>query len=256
VHLTGVRNFQYRSRNDFTVGYQERDVLLSHLVALDFYVSYFTEGPVGHTFLSFIFDNAPPLSISIETRPEVGEGFAPVASLFKQFERIYVVGDERDIVVLAQPRHWDIKFIRNFMLVLGSVSSIFDFLTFGLLLWVFNATEALFQTGWFMESLATQVLVIFVIRTNGNPLRSRPNPVLAATSLAIVAVAIGLPYTAIGRWFGFVPLPLAFLAVLCAMVVCYPVLAEGTKRWFYRRYPPHGVTRSPILRSQFPLTGN
>jgi hypothetical protein len=98
VHLTGVRNFQYRSRNDFTVGYQERDVLLSHLVALDFYVSYFTEGPVGHTFLSFIFDNAPPLSISIETRPEVGEGFAPVASLFKQFELIYVVGDERDIV--------------------------------------------------------------------------------------------------------------------------------------------------------------
>jgi hypothetical protein len=59
VHLTGVRNFQYRSRNDFTVGYQERDVFLSHLVALDFYVSYFTEGPVGHTFLSFIFDNAP-----------------------------------------------------------------------------------------------------------------------------------------------------------------------------------------------------
>jgi Domain of unknown function (DUF4105) len=98
VHLTGVRNFQYRSRNDFTVGYQERDVLLSHLVALDFYVSYFTEGPVGHTFVSFIFDNAPPLSISIETRPEVGEGFAPIASLFKQFELIYVVGDERDIV--------------------------------------------------------------------------------------------------------------------------------------------------------------
>jgi P-type Mg2+ transporter len=106
-----------------------------------------------------------------------------------------------------------------------------------------------------VESLATQVLVIFVIRTNGNPLRSRPNPVLAATSLAIVAVGIGLPYTAIGRWFGFVPLPLAFLAALCAMVACYLVLAEGVKRWFYRRYPPHGVTRSPILRSQFPLTG-
>jgi Mg2+-importing ATPase len=86
-------------------------------------------------------------------------------------------------------------------------------------------------------------------------LRSRPNPALAATSLAIVAVGIGLPYTAIGRWFGFVPLPLAFLAALCAMVVCYLVLAEGVKRWFYRRYPPHGVTRSPILRSQFPLTG-
>jgi Mg2+-importing ATPase len=163
--------------------------------------------------------------------------------------------DEVDDELLAQPRHWDIKFIRNFMLVLGSVSSIFDFLTFGLLLWVFNATEALFQTGWFMESLSTQVLVIFIIRTRGSPLRSPPNPVLAGTSLAVAAVGILLPYTAIGRWFGFVPLPLAFLAALGAMVVCYLVLAEGVKRWFYHRFPPHGVTHSPILRSQFPLTG-
>lgn len=98
VRITGVRNFDYRSRNDFTVRWEEREVSLSHLTAIDFYVSYFTEGPVGHTFVSFIFDNAPPLSISIETRPEVGEGFAPVASLFKQFELIYVVGEERDIV--------------------------------------------------------------------------------------------------------------------------------------------------------------
>ncbi len=98
VRLTGVRNFDYRSRNDFTARYEEREVRLSHLTGLDFYVSYFSEGPVAHTFLSFVFDNAPPLSISIETRPEVGEGFAPVASLFKQFELIYVVGDERDLV--------------------------------------------------------------------------------------------------------------------------------------------------------------
>jgi len=95
---TGVRNFDYRSRNDFTVRYEEREVRLSHLTGIDFYVSYFTQGPVAHTFLSFIFDDAPPLSISIETRPEVGEGFAPVASLFKQFELIYVVGNERDLV--------------------------------------------------------------------------------------------------------------------------------------------------------------
>ena len=98
VRFTGVRNFDYRSRNDFTVRYEEREVELSHLVALDFYVSYFMEGPVGHTFLSFIFDNAAPVSISIETRPEVGEGFAPIASMFKQFELIYLVGEERDLV--------------------------------------------------------------------------------------------------------------------------------------------------------------
>jgi hypothetical protein len=98
VRITGVRNFEYRSLDDFTPRYEEREVQLSHLTGLDFFVSYWSKGPVGHTFLSFIFDNAPPLSISIETRPEVGEGFNPVASLFKQFELIYVVGDERDLV--------------------------------------------------------------------------------------------------------------------------------------------------------------
>ena len=106
VRITGVRNFDYRGRDDFTVRYDEREVQLSHLTALDFYVSYWSEGPVGHTFLSFIFDNAPPLSISIETRPEVGEGFDPIASLFKQFEWIYVVGKERDLVgVRTNHRH-------------------------------------------------------------------------------------------------------------------------------------------------------
>ena len=98
VHITGVRNFEYRGLNDFTAHYEERDLQLSHMTGLDFFVSYWSEGPVAHTFLSFIFDNAPPLSISIETRPEIGEGFDPVASLFKQFELIYVVGDERDLV--------------------------------------------------------------------------------------------------------------------------------------------------------------
>jgi hypothetical protein len=100
VRFTGVRNFDFRSRDDFTVHYEEREVLLSHLTGIDFYVSYWSEGLVGHTFLSFMFDNAPPLTISIETRPEVGEGFDPLASLFKQFELIYVVGDERDLVGL------------------------------------------------------------------------------------------------------------------------------------------------------------
>jgi hypothetical protein len=98
VRITGVRNFDYRSRDDFTVRYEEREVQLSHLTGIDFYLSFWREGLVGHTFLSFIFDNAPPLSISIETRPEIGEGFAPIASMFKQLELIYVVGEERDLV--------------------------------------------------------------------------------------------------------------------------------------------------------------
>jgi Domain of unknown function (DUF4105) len=98
VRITGVRNFDYRNRDDFTAHYEEREIDLSHLTGLDFFVSYFMAGPVAHTFVSFIFDNAAPLSISIETRPEVGRGFEPVASMFKQFELIYVVGEERDLV--------------------------------------------------------------------------------------------------------------------------------------------------------------
>src|SRR5690606_35430594 len=100
VLLTGVRNFDYRSEDDFTPRYETREVLLSRLNGVDFYISYWMPGPVGHTFLSFTFDDAPPISISIEARPEIDEGYAPVASLFKQFELIYVVGDERDLVRL------------------------------------------------------------------------------------------------------------------------------------------------------------
>jgi hypothetical protein len=108
VRISGVRNFDFRSEHDFTERHEEREVSLSHLTALDFYVSYWVEGVVAHTFVSFIFDNAPPLSISIETRPEVGETFDPLASLFKQFELIYVVGDERDLVGL-RTNHRDEK---------------------------------------------------------------------------------------------------------------------------------------------------
>lgn len=98
VRLVGVRDFQYRSTNDFMPRYKEREVQLSQLTGVDFYISYWMPGPVGHTFLSFIFENADPVSISIEARPESHEGFAPVGSLFKQFELIYVVGEERDVV--------------------------------------------------------------------------------------------------------------------------------------------------------------
>ena len=102
VHLTDVRDFDYRSVDDFTVHYEQREVRLSHLTGIDFYVSHWSDGLIGrligHTFLSFDFDDAPPLCISIEARPEVGQGYDPVASLFKQYGLIYVVGDEDDLV--------------------------------------------------------------------------------------------------------------------------------------------------------------
>jgi hypothetical protein len=98
VRITGVRNFDYRSKTDFTERWEEREVSLAHLTSVDLFISTWKAGPIAHTFVSFNFDNAPPVCISIEVRPEIGEGFAPIASLFKQLELIYVVGEERDIV--------------------------------------------------------------------------------------------------------------------------------------------------------------
>lgn len=98
VRITGVRNFEYRSVDDFTARYVERELSLAHLTSVDFYISYWQRRVVAHTFVSFNFDNAPPVCISIEARPEQGEAFAAIPSLFKQFELIYVVGEERDLV--------------------------------------------------------------------------------------------------------------------------------------------------------------
>ena len=143
--------------------------------------------------------------------------------------------DEVDAEELRQPRVLDMHFIRNFMLVVGPVSSLFDFLTFYLMLKVLHAGQALFQTGWFVESLCSQVLVIFVIRTRGNPLRSRAHPLLSLTSLAIVALALVLPYTRLGADFGFVPPPAVFYPLLGGMLLSYLLVVEAIKRWFYRR---------------------
>ncbi len=143
--------------------------------------------------------------------------------------------DRVDREFLDRPRRWDLSEIRNFMLVIGPVSSIFDFLTFYVMLHVFHAGEALFHTGWFVESLASQVLVIFVIRTRGNPLRSKPRAILAVTSMAVVAVAASIPYTPLGARLGFVPVPGLFFLILAGMVLAYLALVQAVKTRFYRR---------------------
>ncbi len=163
--------------------------------------------------------------------------------------------DEVDSEITEKPEHWDMRFIRNFMLVMGPVSSIFDYLTFGLLLLVFHASQALFQTGWFIESLATQVLVIFVLRTRRNPLRSRPHPLLVTTSVAVVVLAVVLPFTQLGAWFGFVPPSGAFLIAIAGLSVSYLMLAQGAKWAFYRLQPRGGAAPAALLRPHFPLIG-
>jgi Mg2+-importing ATPase len=144
--------------------------------------------------------------------------------------------DNVDREFIERPRRWNMSSIRDFMLIVGPVSSVFDFLTFWVMLRVFHAGEALFHTGWFVESLATQLLVIFVIRTRGNPLRSRPNWTLTVTSLAVVTLGTALPYTPLGARLGFVPVPGLFFLILAGMVVAYLALVEVVKRWFYRRF--------------------
>ncbi|TSA48694.1 MAG: magnesium-translocating P-type ATPase [Nitrosomonadales bacterium] len=144
--------------------------------------------------------------------------------------------DNVDYDYLAHPKHWDTTFIRNFMWVVGPVSSVFDFLTFFILLKVFGAGEALFHTGWFIESIATQVLVIFVIRTRRSPFKSRPHIALTVSSLAAVLVAAALPFTPFATHLGFVTPPPLFFLILLAMVACYLVAVEFAKRLFYRHF--------------------
>jgi Mg2+-importing ATPase len=142
---------------------------------------------------------------------------------------------------LARPVKWDLRLIQRFMLVLGPVSSLFDFLTFYAMLHLFGAGEALFQTGWFMESLATQVLVIFVIRTRRAPWSSHPHPVLMALTLGTALIGAVLPLTPLGAVFGFVAPPASFYGFLVAAVASYLVLVELVKRLFFRFIAPRPV---------------
>jgi len=137
---------------------------------------------------------------------------------------------------LKKPRQWDLPLICNFMLLIGLISSIVDFLTRYLLRVVLHAEAALFRSGWFVKSIATQVLVIFVIRMRRNPYKSKPNVWLANSSLLWIAIAAALPYTALGRYFGFVSLPAVFFGVLMGMVILYVVMVALGKRSIYQRY--------------------
>jgi Mg2+-importing ATPase len=124
--------------------------------------------------------------------------------------QVTIPGDNVDDSYLRRPQHWNMRVIRDFMLFIGPVSSIFDFLTFYVLLHYLHAGESLFHTGWFVESLATQTLVLFVIRTMGNPFRSRPSLALTVTTLVIVAIGAVLPATPLAAVLGFTRLPPAY----------------------------------------------
>jgi Mg2+-importing ATPase len=149
--------------------------------------------------------------------------------------QVTIPTDNVDSSFTHKPRRWDISAIRQFMLLIGPISSLYDFLTFWALLTLFHASEALFHTGWFVESLATQTLVLFVIRTAGNPLQSRHSRTLTVTTLLIVLVGIALPMTPLAGPLGVTPLPITFFLFLLGATSTYLLLVEVVKRQLMRR---------------------
>ena len=155
-------------------------------------------------------------------------------NLLYDLAQVAIPSDRVDRTYMLKPRRWNIGFIRRYMLVLGPLSSLYDFLTFGVMLVVFHARDSLFRTGWFIESLATQTLVIFVIRTAAPAWSSRPSGALAAGVAACLGVGVLLPFTPVGPLLGFTPPPPLFFGVLALMVATYLLLVEAVKRRFYR----------------------
>jgi Mg2+-importing ATPase len=161
----------------------------------------------------------------------------PVQILLNNFlydlSQLTIPTDNVDPSYTAQPRKWDMGMIQRFMFGLGPVSSVYDFITFGVMLWVFHAGPELFRTGWFIESLATQTLVIFVIRTAGNPFNSRPSTPLLLTVSGGVLAGLVIVVSPLGAALGFVPPPPTFFGVLVVMVVTYLLIVQLVKRRFY-----------------------
>jgi len=148
-----------------------------------------------------------------------------------------IAGDNVDRELVEKPRRWNIKFIRNFMIVFGLVSSAFDFLTFGVLLFVVRATEQQFQTGWFVESLMTELLVALIVRTRRPFYHSRPGRWLLVSTALIAVLTLAIPYLPINTLFGFVPLPPQVMGLIVFITLLYVAATEGVKRMFYARAP-------------------
>jgi Mg2+-importing ATPase len=157
-------------------------------------------------------------------------------NLLYDLSQIMLPSDEVDPELTAKGKRWNMGLVRDFMLVFGPISSLFDFLTFGFLWFAFNAQRELFRTGWFVESLATQVLVIYVIRTMRPPWRSRPSRGLVIGTVSALIVGIVLPMTSAKEYLGFATLPAVFYLYLIGATIAYLWIVENAKRWFFRHH--------------------
>ena len=148
---------------------------------------------------------------------------------------ITIASDNVDPEMVEKPRRWNTKFIRNYMVLFGLVSSIFDFLTFGTLLFLFRASPEEFRTGWFIESLITELVIALVVRTRHLFFRSRPGTLLLASTLIFIAITLVLPYLPFISVFGFVPLPAPLMLTMLGLTALYVLATELTKKYFYSR---------------------
>jgi Mg2+-importing ATPase len=156
-----------------------------------------------------------------------------LTNLLTDFPEMTIAGDSVDGEMVEKPRRWDIAFICRFMLIFGALSSVFDFCTFGALLFLLRAGSAEFRTGWFVESVISASMIVLVIRTRRPFFASRPSPPLIGATLVIAVLTLLLPFTVLGKVFGFVSLPFSFLLVLGIILTLYVMAAEITKRFFY-----------------------
>lgn len=165
----------------------------------------------------------------------------PIQILLNNFlydlSQVAIPTDGVDKEYLIKPRPWNVQYIKKFMIIIGPLSSIYDFLTFGIMLFIFHASPKLFHTGWFIESLCTQTLVIHVIRTGKIPfLESRPSRFLILTSVFIVTAGILIPFSPLAKPFGFVAPPPLYFIVLFFIVITYLLLVQVVKNWFIKKY--------------------
>ncbi|MCX6233961.1 MAG: magnesium-translocating P-type ATPase [Bacteroidetes bacterium] len=158
-----------------------------------------------------------------------------LTNLMTDFPEMTIATDSVDKEMIDYPRRWDIKAIRKFMITFGIVSSVFDYLTFGLLQLVLHATQVQFRTGWFLESVVSASLIVLVIRSRKSSFRSRPGKYLLIATLSIVAITLILPFTPLAGIFGFTPLPIPFLLLIGLIILFYIITAEMVKKVFYKK---------------------
>jgi Mg2+-importing ATPase len=158
-----------------------------------------------------------------------------LTNLLTDLPEMMIAGDRVDPEMVDRPRRWDVGFIRRFMIVFGVLSSAFDFLTFGMLLWLLRAGPATFRTGWFVESVVSASSIVLMIRTRRRFFQSHPGRSLLIATLLVVGLTASLPYSPLAPLLGFEPLPPLFLLALGLVVLLYMGAAEAAKDIFYRR---------------------